>query len=132
MCECITYKGVKSTCKCGLTPHVHAEQSANKLTPHIHADCIKAWADGATIEFFNPALGEWRITPSPRWIAHTKYRIKLKEKVKKWRYVLRHSRTGRLEVSENYYSSGGEANAEMSDYTAIEKIEATMKGFDSD
>ena len=100
--------------------------------PHVHADCIKAWADGATIEFFNSALGEWRIAPSPRWVAHTKYRVKPKEKVKKWKYVIRYDRTNRLEVSGNYYSSGDEANDKLYYYTAVEKIEATMKEFDSD
>ena len=45
-------------------------------TPHKHADIIKAWADGAEIEFLD-AHGRWSsIGLNPRWMDGVKYRIK--------------------------------------------------------
>lgn len=46
------------------------------MTRHIHADLIKAWADGAEIEYLNEALREWRDAGSPVWSPATKYRVK--------------------------------------------------------
>jgi len=44
-------------------------------TPHKHAELIKAWADGAEIEYF--ALeGSWLPTTRPEWSWNGKYRIK--------------------------------------------------------
>ena len=44
--------------------------------PHIHAEVIKAWADGAEIEFYNVLDASWDKTPSPCWNASMQYRIK--------------------------------------------------------
>lgn len=46
--------------------------------PHVHAELIKAWADGAEIQFFNTAYNRWYDydNQSPGWFADTKYRIK--------------------------------------------------------
>lgn len=48
--------------------------------PHVHAELIKAWADGAFIQYFDPV--GWRDTPDnrPSWVEGVKYRIKLEEK----------------------------------------------------
>lgn len=43
--------------------------------PHKHAELIKAWADGATIEF-RGGLGEWHVTYHPDWFDDVDYRIK--------------------------------------------------------
>ena len=45
-------------------------------TPHVHAEAIKAWADGAEIEFFSSTFKEWIITIEPSWYADLSYRIK--------------------------------------------------------
>lgn len=45
-------------------------------TPHKHADLIKAWADGAKIEFRWDCLDDWRIITSPLWDQDGDYRIK--------------------------------------------------------
>lgn len=45
--------------------------------PHVHAECIKAWADGAIIQWeYNP--GDWRDLQgnTPTWGFNNKYRIK--------------------------------------------------------
>lgn len=44
--------------------------------PHKHAECIKAWADGAEIEYRYDSTHEWRTTDCPNWITRSEYRIK--------------------------------------------------------
>lgn len=63
MCECIAYRGVKSTCKCGLKPRPHAK-------------LIKAWADGATIQVKHSETETWEDCSNPGWVTRCKYRIK--------------------------------------------------------
>jgi len=48
--------------------------------PHKHAELIKAWADGAEIEFFDRYCSEWRDSPGPSWGEDNIYRIKLEPK----------------------------------------------------
>lgn len=44
--------------------------------PHKHAELIKAWADGAEIQYKSNALGKWINSKSPMWGETAKYRIK--------------------------------------------------------
>lgn len=47
--------------------------------PHKHAECIKAWADGAQIEFYDQRFSEhrWKLCgDSPVWDEMVQYRIK--------------------------------------------------------
>ena len=46
------------------------------MKPHKHAKEIKAWADGAEIEWFDINWAEWRLTSSPNWDENSEYRIK--------------------------------------------------------
>lgn len=43
--------------------------------PHVHAELIKAWADGAEIQFKN-ICGNWEDISSPAWAPAHIYRIK--------------------------------------------------------
>ncbi|MFN7611531.1 MAG: hypothetical protein ACK5QX_11450 [bacterium] len=43
--------------------------------PHVHATFIKAWADGAQIQFLN-LDGEWVDVAKPNWAPQRVYRIK--------------------------------------------------------
>lgn len=45
-------------------------------TPHKHAELIKAWADGAEIEWRRHPHGEWLHLSSPNWLEDDFYRIK--------------------------------------------------------
>ena len=45
-------------------------------TPHKHADLIKAWADGAEIEYWQPVMRQWLTNSTPKWYEDTLYRIK--------------------------------------------------------
>lgn len=44
--------------------------------PHKHADLIKAWADGAEIEYFNSGYSKWVLCALPNWGGIGDYRIK--------------------------------------------------------
>lgn len=47
--------------------------------PHKHAGLIKAWADGAEIQYFSPVYREWcEARPHPIWEENVEYRIKPK------------------------------------------------------
>ncbi len=41
-----------------------------------HADIIKAWADGADIEWYDPGTKKWTPISGPTWREDNKYRIK--------------------------------------------------------
>ena len=47
------------------------------MKPHKHAEVIKAWADGASIEYFDSDDGEWVTLPTLFfWSEDCQYRIK--------------------------------------------------------
>lgn len=43
--------------------------------PNKHVKLIKAWADGADIQFYNQESGEWEFVDVPMWDTHGKYRL---------------------------------------------------------
>ena len=45
-------------------------------TPHKHAEIIKAWADGAEIEWYDPISKAWYAMKAPSWSIHTEYRVR--------------------------------------------------------
>ena len=45
------------------------------MKPHKHAELIKAWADGAEIEVYQPAFDRWE-EAEPAWHTSFEYRIK--------------------------------------------------------
>ena len=47
----------------------------NKPTPRIHAEVIKAWADGAEIEYKED--GHWFLIDKPTWQGATEYRVRI-------------------------------------------------------
>lgn len=50
--------------------------------PHKHAELIKAWADGATIQYKTQHAG-W-MTCTPAWAESAEYRIKPEEPKEYW------------------------------------------------
>ena len=50
-------------------PQVHQK-------PRMHSELIKAWADGAEIEWYEPGTEKWIHIYTPSWWKDTKYRIK--------------------------------------------------------
>ena len=62
--------------------------------PHKHAKCIKAWADGAEIEYRYGEGHEWRSADCLQWGLYTEYRITPQPViVKKYTYFDRIERT---------------------------------------
>lgn len=56
-------------------------------TPHKHAAVIKAWADGAEIEYRYLPRDEWRSCKhAPAWCSSTEYRVK--PEPHKWQAVM--------------------------------------------
>jgi len=53
--------------------------------PHKHAEIIKAWADGADIEYYSAELGCWQdvVCNSPIWYNASQYRVKPIPKIEK-------------------------------------------------
>jgi hypothetical protein len=74
---------------------------------HKHAEFIKAWADGAEIEFraTRVANPEWRTTKNPSWEDFYEYRIK-PEPVKVFRYLV-------IGDSFTLYGFSGNQNANL-------------------
>jgi hypothetical protein len=62
---------------------------------------IKAWADGAVIEYFSFGSG-WQITNKPEWLQESEYRIKPQPKEPQYLYVLMNT-SGRIEFHEKMY-----------------------------
>lgn len=60
------------------------------MKPHKHAELIKAWADGAEIEYFRDEVG-WQLICTPSWDEDVEYRIKPEEKkpVVRWLWAYR-------------------------------------------
>ena len=58
------------------------------MKPHKHAELIKAWADGAVIQFLN-CSDDWIDVDNPRWHKEGEYRIKPEEKkpVVRWKWA---------------------------------------------
>ena len=58
------------------------------MKPHKWAKEIKAWADGAEIEYFDDGLGEWKdCTNHAIWDEDDTYRIKPQPKEPQYLYV---------------------------------------------
>ena len=52
-------------------------RSQDYKKPRKHSELIKAWADGAEIELYEPGTGKWiHISGTPSWWKDANYRIK--------------------------------------------------------
>jgi hypothetical protein len=56
-------------------------------TPHKHAELIKAWADGAEIEYRTCPENPWELILDPGWDGRGEYRIKPEPKPDVVKYV---------------------------------------------
>lgn len=63
------------------------------VKPHKHAELIKAWADGAQIEYRVTSDNDWGYTDCPMWALDYEYRIKPEPKpdVVKYAFVDKYS-----------------------------------------
>lgn len=59
---------------------------------------IKAWADGAEIEFYHSSYAKWVDAPyNPDWSGNIKYRIKPQPKEPQYLYVYFNERTEKID-----------------------------------
>lgn len=95
--------------------------------PHKNAEVIKAWADGAVIQF-RQGYAWWDLDKDqPPVKEEYEYRIKPKPKVKKWRWVFSYiGSNGKLSVSADHYTTAEDLNRKYSTCQAIQKIDSTM------
>ena len=96
--------------------------------PHVHADVIKAWADGATIQYLNHRV-EWEnvVRNAPFWEENTEYRVKPEPKPepKTWyQVVVKAARNGRLYIFDGLFSSADHFLEERTEsaYTILKLI----------
>ena len=59
------------------------------MKPHKHAELIKAWADGAEIEYKSKFLGTWHLFDNNKdaWVDSYEYRIKPEPKTDVVKYA---------------------------------------------
>lgn len=46
------------------------------MKPHKHCELIKAWADGAEIQYFDSGVDRWIDNPDPQFKPVSSYRVK--------------------------------------------------------
>lgn len=81
-------------------------------TPHVHVELIKAWADGAKVQWFKPSLNDWVDIRSPIWNSEIKYRIKPEPKKVQLRFF--EDTSGRVRCWTDSWASDLKRAEEMS------------------
>ena len=78
--------------------------------PHKHAELIKAWADGAEIQYFDEIDQRWWDRPNPCWNENKQYRIKPEPKpdVVRWCWA-----TTFIGESKDHDGENGSANLKI-------------------
>lgn len=79
------------------------------MTPHKHAEVIKAWADGAEIQYRSPESMSisWNDTKDPAWNVEFEYRVKPQpKKCVPYKRYLYHSLGGETHVGLVYKDRG--------------------------
>jgi hypothetical protein len=79
-------------------------QLAHPTQPRAHAEIIKAWADGAQIEYKDDT-GDWMSIELPSWHSHFEYRIMLAVKYHNVETTIHHSNC--KPASLKYYYENG-------------------------
>jgi hypothetical protein len=92
---------------------------------HKHAELIKAWADGAEIEFLSSQDNKWYLTKLPSWEVSKTYRIKQEEKqpVVRWKWAYKNN-YGEWEETACFYRQ-----EEISGTKGYTKLEYTRTEF---
>ena len=83
---------------------------------HKHAELIKAWADGAEIEFWSKGLEKWVADLKPDWLTVCEYRVKPKPKPDVVLYA----------YSSDYYAYSSDYNG-MTHIRLATKAEANLE-----
>lgn len=81
---------------------------------HKHCELIKAWAEGAEIQYLSYINKEWIGIKNPSWDDETEWRVKPKNEFLKFRNALLKFRDGSVHIHA-YYSRDYE-RIEVADY----------------
>ena len=81
--------------------------------PHKHAEIIKAWADGAEVEFRSSCTSSWWPTTTPTWDSHYEYRVKVEEEVLITRVTLHKGRLTYPYLSTNSDPTNDQKNLKL-------------------
>lgn len=114
----------------------------NKPTPHPHAELIKAWADGAKIQYWHENRHEWIDKGDPLWYEWCEYRIKPEESNAPWKpkdgeiFYIVNDMGNALECAwmdgcayhNACYAHGNCFRTEKEAEAAAERIKAALKG----
>jgi hypothetical protein len=97
------------------------------MKPHKHAELIKAWADGAEIQY-NHWGSAWKDSTSPTWDKNFQYRIKPEEKqpVVRWLWA---SKIGREWRCLDTFLTDAEAVQKLNYSNLVTKLEYTRTEF---
>jgi len=97
------------------------------MKKHVHCELIKAWADGAQIQYKGPNDSDWRDAEKPIWLENCEYRLKPKPPVTTYRWALSGRVTGDY-ITESWYSREEiEALVGITGSTIIGEISETKK-----
>tara|TARA_R110000796_G_scaffold33599_1_gene87046 strand:+ start:803 stop:1096 length:294 start_codon:yes stop_codon:yes gene_type:complete len=92
---------------------------------HKHHKLIKAWADGAEIEW-EDGTGRWLDSYTPHWVVDTSYRVKPAEPVYEWVWTY-YSRDYLAWIVTNCHLSKERAENCFRNYPKYEAIEASKR-----
>ncbi len=101
----------------------------DKPVPHKHASLIKAWADGAQIQYKTAGGSDFEDINPPSWNGIGEYRTKPKPKVKVYQWLCVKA-NGAYVVSSQHYKSKEEAAVNCNLWTVLDKIEHSMREID--
>lgn len=78
----------------------------NERKPHVHAGVIKAWADGAEVQWWNSNEDKWEDTNLSLFSVRNKYRIKPQPKPqpKTWYQVVYRDMDGDVLIDRDLYT----------------------------
>ena len=94
---------------------------------HKHAELIKAWADGAEIEWKMPHQTTWSAVGMPTWSEGYEYRIKPKQPVVRWEWAYK-GKTIKKWMGSGTFFTDAEAAENLKDVEHI-KLEYTRTEF---
>jgi len=76
------------------------------MKPHKHAELIKAWADGAEIEYRSMNYDNWISIKTPTWHDHFEYRIKPQPVIEKKFIFAKHFETKNTNFKAEIWPEG--------------------------
>ena len=101
------------------------------MKPHKHAELIKAWADGAEIQYRYQNFSDWYDVENPNWDVSKEYRIKPADPVVRWLWVYKSNIFGGLwSLWGTHYMSEQDAKERAESGLEYKKLEWSREEFE--